>query len=376
MQTVALIVAAGSGTRFGSEVPKQYLNIGKKPILRQCVDVFLSHPDIAAVKVVIAADHGDFYESALKGLQLLTPVIGGENRQESVLLGLESLYNGGFSHVLIHDAARPFVSHDDISRLLDALKNHDAAILATPVTDTIKQVDGTHIKATLERSKLWQAQTPQGFRLDKIIAAHRQMTGKSLTDDAAVMEATGYEVAIVPGSPSNRKITTAADMAATPTTTRSGIGYDVHCFKPSPDGTIRLGGIDIPHHNALEGHSDADVVLHAITDALLGTIADGDIGQHFSPKDPKWQGCDSMHFLQEAYRRVISHGGEIVNIDVTIIGEEPKISPHRYAMRKRIAEGLHIEMGDISVKATTTEGLGFTGRKEGLACMAIVSVSV
>jgi 2-C-methyl-D-erythritol 4-phosphate cytidylyltransferase/2-C-methyl-D-erythritol 2,4-cyclodiphosphate synthase len=378
MHTLALIVAAGSGSRAGSS-PKQYQKIVGKALLRHTLDIFLSHPAVDGVAVVIAAGHGKEYAAATKGLALLPPIIGGATRQQSVLAGLEALAAHTPAQVLIHDAARPFTSAESLDLLLQALKKHPAAILATPVADTLKRANNDTIEATLPREHLWQAQTPQGFHFAEILTAHRQAAGKNLTDDAAVAEAAGIPVTLVQGSPTNRKITTKEDIAeaakllSLTTSPKTAMGFDVHRLIPSPTGFIRLGGIDIPHTHSLEGHSDADVVLHALTDAILGLIADGDIGVHFSPSDPRWRGMDSTHFLQHAREKLEAAGGSLTHIDLTLIGEQPKIAPHREAIRTRLRDLLDLPLTSISLKATTTEGLGFTGRKEGLAAFAVAN---
>ena len=295
--------------------------------------------------------------------------------------GLEALEAHAPDRVLIHDAVRPFVTADIIDRVLDALAHAPGAIAAVPVADTLKQAGpGQRIAATLERAGLWRAQTPQGFRFAEILAAHAAAAaaGKTdLTDDAAVAEWAGLPVALVMGAETNRKLTTAEDLAmAEPTgivpDVRTGQGFDVHRFAPGDH--VWLCGVRIAHTHALEGHSDADVALHALTDALLGAIGAGDIGQHFPDTDPRWKGAASHLFLSEALRLVRAQGGSIGNVDVTILCEAPKIAPHREAMRRRIAEILGLDEARVSVKATTTEGLGFTGRREGIAALATATV--
>jgi 2-C-methyl-D-erythritol 4-phosphate cytidylyltransferase/2-C-methyl-D-erythritol 2,4-cyclodiphosphate synthase len=334
---------------------------------------------------VIHRDDLDLYGAAAEGLGLLPPVEGGATRQESVRLGLESLRSLNPGRVLIHDAARPFVDAAIIDRTLAALESSAGAIAAVPVIDTIKRAhahssDPT-IAGTVERRLLWRAQTPQAFRYRAILAAHRQAAGADLTDDAAVAESAGLAVSLVMGAEDNFKVTTAADLeraeallAARGASTeyRTATGLDVHRFTAG-DGVV-ICGIRIPHDFGLEGHSDADVGLHALTDALLGTIGAGDIGVHFPPSDERWRGADSSRFIGHAAGLVASRGGEIVHVDLTIICERPKIGPHRAAMTERVASLLGLAADRVSIKATTTEGLGFTGRREGIAAQAVATV--
>ncbi len=379
---IALIVAAGSGERFGGELPKQYLSLDGQPLLRRAIEAFRGHPAVGGVQVVYQPAHRDLYDRAVAGLGLPEPVPGGATRQESGRLGLERLAEspaGAPDYVLIHDAARPLVDAGTISRVVAALERAPAAVAAVQVIDTLKKgVDG-FTAGTVDRSGLWRAQTPQGFRFSSILEAHRRLAGAGLTDDAAVAEAAGLPVALVPGSPDNIKVTTPIDLerahrllgAGLPDI-RTGMGFDVHRFAPG-DG-VMLCGVEVPHTHRLEGHSDADVALHALTDALLGAIAAGDIGSHFPPSEPKWRGVDSTVFLRHAAELVRARGGAINHVDVTIICERPKVGPHRPAMAARLAEVLEIEPGRVSVKATTTEKLGFTGREEGIAAQAIATV--
>lgn len=376
---IALVVAAGTGERFGGTVPKQYRAVNGAPMARRTVQAFLAHPKVDGVLVVINGQHRSHYDQALGDLPLLPPVAGGASRQESVCRGLEALAADPPQRVLIHDAARPFVDAATIDRVIDALETDAAAIAAIPVTDTLKrEVDG-HIDGTIDRAGLWRAQTPQGFRFAPILEAHRQATGLALTDDAAVAERSGIRVRLVPGSRSNVKVTTPEDMPHDDTPTpgppmqvRVGTGYDVHRFVPG-DAVI-LCGITIPFTARLAGHSDADVGLHVVTDAILGALADGDIGSHFPPTDPQWKGADSAVFLRHAVDLVTARGGRIGHVDVTLICERPKIGPHRPEMRRRLAELLGIDPGSVSVKSTTTERLGFTGRGEGIAAQAAATL--
>jgi 2-C-methyl-D-erythritol 4-phosphate cytidylyltransferase/2-C-methyl-D-erythritol 2,4-cyclodiphosphate synthase len=378
--TVALIVSAGSGQRFGGEIPKQYMELGGGAILRHAAEVFLRHPAVDAVRVVIGADHRDSYDRAVEGLSLLSPVDGGASRQGSVFNGLESLIDLNPDRVMIHDAARPFVSAGVIDRVLDALTRAPGAVPALPVADTLKRVRDEIVAETVDRRELWRAQTPQAFRYPEILAAHRQAKGRELTDDAAVAEAAGLAVAVVGGIEENFKITTMEDLKRAERVLgraleyRTGSGYDVHRF--TAGDAIMLCGVRVPHSHGLEGHSDADAGLHALTDAVLGAIGAGDIGKHFPPTDPRWRGADSAMFLRHAADLVRARGGRLAHVDVTIICERPKVSPHREAMVARMAEILGISADRVSVKATTTEGLGFTGRREGIAAQAIATVEL
>lgn len=375
---VALIVAAGRGQRVGGSLPKQYLMLGGKTVLRRTIEAFLNHPEINAVLVVIHPDDLPLYTQAVKGLNLPSPVHGGETRQMSVLNGLNALEATRPTNVLIHDAARPFVSSNLISLAVKTLRDREAVLPALQVSDTLKRAFDGQVSATVEREDLWRAQTPQCFSFPSILAAHQSQQDKNLTDDCAVAEAAGIPVTITPGSEENFKITTSEDMErakrviADQIETRIGSGFDVHRF--CKGSQVTLCGILIPHDKSLKGHSDADVAMHALTDALLGSMALGDIGQHFPPSDNTWMGVDSKVFLVQAKELVAQSGGEIGNIDLTIICEKPKIAPHSHAMRANIAAILDLSLDRVSIKATTTEGLGFTGRNEGIAAQATVSV--
>lgn len=380
---IALVVAAGRGTRFGGEVPKQYRQLAGAPVLRHCLRTFRGHPDIAAVRVVIHADDRARYDEAAKGLDLLDPVTGGASRQESVRLGLESLAGEAPATVLIHDAARPFVDRRSISAAIAALETSPGALVAVPVVDTLKRGvaakdDGARVADTVDRAGLWRAQTPQGFRFADILAAHEAAKGDTLTDDAAVAEQAGLEIALVEGSEDNFKVTTEADLAraerllAARCEVRTGSGFDVHAFGPGDH--VWLCGVKIAHERGLVGHSDADVGLHALTDAILGAIGAGDIGDHFPDSDPQWRGASSDRFLAHAAALVAERGGAIQNVDLTLICEQPKLAPHRHAMTARVAEILGLTPDRVGLKATTTEGLGFTGRGEGIAAQAIATL--
>ena len=375
----ALVVAAGRGTRFGGTVPKQYLPLGAATVLRHAAAAFAQHPRIAGVQVVIRDEDRAIFAAATAGLPLLPPVPGGAERQDSVRLGLEALVPHDPSRVMIHDGARPFPDSRLIDRVLDALDQAPAAIPALPLGDTIKRVENGVIRETIDRSQLWRAQTPQGFHFGPILAAHRAATGRMLTDDAAVAEAAGIAPVVVAGSEDNLKVTTANDLAAAERLLaarlgdiRVGQGFDVHGFAPGDH--VMICGVEIPHEQSLSGHSDADVGLHALTDALLGAIGAGDIGMHFSPNDPRWRGAASHQFLRHAIDLVRVRGGSVAAVDVTVICERPKIGPHRARMIEQVAEILEISADRVSVKATTTERLGFTGRGEGIAAQAIATV--
>lgn len=387
MRTAALIVAGGRGTRASSTLPKQYARIGGQPVLARTLAVFLQHPDVDLVQVVIAGGDASLYDGAIVGLdggKLLAPVEGGPTRQASVRNGLEALKAHTPDRVLIHDAVRPFLAPAIIARVLEALSDAPGAIAAVPLVDTLKRAGPDNcIAATPDRTGLWRAQTPQGFRFADILAAHQAAAaaGKTdMTDDAAVAEWAGLPVTLVMGEEQNRKLTTAEDlamadrMAGSAPDVRTGQGFDVHRFAPGDH--VWLCGVRLAHTHTLEGHSDADVALHALTDALLGAVGAGDIGQHFPDTDPRWKGAPSHIFLSEALRLVRAAGGSIGNVDVTILCEAPRIAPHRDAMRRRVAEVLQIEDARVSVKATTTEGLGFTGRREGIAALASATVVV
>lgn len=385
MTTLALIVAAGRGERAGGGVPKQYRALAGVPVLRRAVETFLRHPRVNGVRVMIAADHRALYDDATDGLALPDPVIGGDERQASVRNGLESLNGDAPERVLIHDAARPLVPPTVIDRVLDALDRAPAALPVLPVADTLKRGADGLVAGTVDRDGLWRAQTPQGMRYPDILEAHRRAAaeGMAVTDDVALMEWAGHPVALVAGAEDAMKITTAEDFAmaerllAGTMETRVGTGFDVHRLGEKVAGGVdgvALGGIVIPHDRALLGHSDADVGLHALTDALLGALGDGDIGAHFPPSDPQWKGAASDRFLADACRRVRDAGGAIRHLDLTVICERPKVGPHRDAMRARIAEICGLTTARVSVKATTTERLGFPGRGEGIAAQAAATI--
>jgi 2-C-methyl-D-erythritol 4-phosphate cytidylyltransferase/2-C-methyl-D-erythritol 2,4-cyclodiphosphate synthase len=378
----AVVVAGGRGLRAGGDLPKQYRTLGNVPVLRQSLAIFATHPQIRWVQPVIHRDDGALYGEAAVGLAILPPADGGATRQASVRAGLEALADRAPAIVLVHDAARPFTSPALVSRAI-AAGSRGAAIPGVAMTDTIKEVDAEgSVVRTLDRARLRGIQTPQAFAFDALLAAHRKAAtaGRDdFTDDAALAEWAGMTVDVFEGEAGNVKLTTAEDfdravareMAALGDI-RTGNGYDVHAFA---DGDhVWLGGVKIAHHRGVTGHSDADVGLHALVDAILGALADGDIGFHFPPSDPQWKGVSSDRFLKFAVERVATRGGRIVNLDLTVVCEAPKIGPHRDAMRARIAEIAGISADRVGVKATTSEKLGFTGRREGIAALATATV--
>lgn len=388
MKTGVVVVAAGRGSRLGDGIPKQYRELGGKTVLERTLSCFLSSPDIEAIQVVIHQDDIDLYKKAVETLQdadsrLKSPVSGGATRQESVLAGLVAL--GEADYVLVHDAARPFLSPALLTRTLEAVKHNSAAIPGIPVTNTIKQVDDHGlVTATPPRASLRAVQTPQAFHYPLLLQAHRKAASEAISDfsdDGALMEWAGYEVMIFDGETANIKLTYEDDFAMAENTltgagqvlvSRTGIGFDVHAMGEGDH--IWLGGIRIPHRMGVLAHSDGDVVLHALTDAVLGALADGDIGFHFPPSDPKWKGAASDQFLAFACEKVRQRNGIIDHMDVVLMCEEPRLTPHREAMRQRVAEIAALPLGKVSVKATTTEKLGFVGRQEGVAAQAAVSI--
>ena len=374
----AILVAAGRGTRLPGDVPKQYRAVGGEPILRRAARAFAQHPAIDGVRVVIHPEDRARYESAVAGLGLLAPVAGGATRQDSVRNGIESLEGMAPDFVMIHDAARPFVSADTISAARRALDGAPGALVAIPVVDSLKRAAAGRL-AAVDRKDLWRAQTPQAFRYTEILRAHRAAAGLDLTDDAAVAEHAGLPLAIALGDEDNFKITTEDDIAraerlvaARPALPRTAMGFDVHGFGPGDH--VWLCGVKIPFTRGLVGHSDADVGLHALTDAVLGTLAEGDIGAHFSDRDPRWKGARSEIFLKHAVDLARARGGRVIHLDLTLICEQPRIRPHHAAMVARVAEIAGLEPKRVSIKATTTEKLGFTGRGEGIAGQAVATV--
>ena len=360
-------------------MPKQYLPLGSSNILRHAVVAFATHPRVAGVLVAIRREDQPLYDDAVAGLAILPSVPGGAARQDSVRIGLEALAAYKPGRVLIHDGARPFPNRELIDRVIDGLDEAAAVVPCLPLRDTVKRAEGRAIRETVDRSGLWRAQTPQGFHFEAILAAHHAAAGYELTDDAAVAEAAGLMSLIVDGDENNLKITTSEDLAgaerllaARQVDVRVGQGFDVHPFAPGDH--LWICGVRVAHGMSLAGHSDADVGLHALTDAVLGAISSGDIGMHFPPSDPRWRGAASDRFLSHAAGLVRARGGVVAAVDVTVICERPKIAPYRAAMVERIAAILGIAAERVSVKATTTEKLGFTGRAEGIAAQAVATV--
>jgi len=372
--TSALIVAAGKGERLGGGIPKQFRLLGGKPILRWAVESLINHPAVRAVRVVVGEDQHDIATTALAGLEIGDLITGGAERAGSVRAGLRAIDTDA---VLVHDAARPFCPPEVIDRLLASLEFFEGAAPVLPVGDTLARIGDT-LGEPVDRAGLARVQTPQAFRLGALKSAYELWSGASPTDETTVVRAAGMKVAAVEGDPALEKLTFQADFDRAEQwlngrlVPRTGMGFDVHAF--SGEGPIMLGGVEVPHGRGLAGHSDADVVLHAITDALLGAAGLGDIGEHFPPSDPRWKGAASARFLSFAVGLLHEKGGLVDHIDCTVIAEAPKIGPHRQAMRERIAEIAGLDVEQVSVKATTTEGLGFTGRREGIAAQAVASI--
>ncbi len=392
--TWAIIVAAGRGSRIGSDLPKQYLKLGDSSILALTLDNFLQHSNIDGVLVVTHPDDEELFKRECSEFADKVHItFGGATRQESVLNGLQALESIRPDVVLVHDAARPFTNHDVITKLIHAGNSGKAAIAASPVVDSLKQVSNNIILKNMDRNGLWHAQTPQAFPFDVIRDAHLAIEDLSnYTDDAAVAEASGHQISIVTSGKENFKITTPEDLVQATMIinnrqtneykmakehqmeSRTGFGYDVHCFEEGDH--VTLCGVDIPHTKKLKGHSDADVGLHALTDAILGALCEGDIGTHFPPSDPQWKGALSDQFLVFARDRVLARQGKIIHVDVTLVCEKPKIGPNRELMVTKMAEILDINPNRVSIKATTSEKLGFTGREEGIAAQAVATIQL
>lgn len=376
MTVTALIVAAGKGERLGGGVPKQYRMLGGKPVLRWAVESLISHPAVRSTRVVIGSGQQELAAAALQGLDVGDMIEGGAERSDSVKAGLRAICGDA---VLVHDAARPFCPAAVVDRLIAQLEFFDGATPVLPVGDTLARAERS-LDEIVERTGLVRVQTPQAFRLDALRKAYGIWSGSVPTDETTVLRAAGLEVGVVEGDPALDKLTTPADFQraeqwiAGRLSPRTGMGFDVHAF--AGEGPVMLGGVAIPHSRGLLGHSDADVVLHAITDALLGAAGLGDIGEHFPPSDPTWKGVSSDRFLRHAVELLRSRGAIIDHVDCTIIAEEPKVGPHRSTMRQRIAEIAGLSLDQVSIKATTTEGLGFTGRREGIAAQAVASIRV
>jgi 2-C-methyl-D-erythritol 4-phosphate cytidylyltransferase/2-C-methyl-D-erythritol 2,4-cyclodiphosphate synthase len=373
MRLAAILVAAGSGSRFGAETPKQFLRLAGKPVIRHCAEALAREVDL-----LLPVGETDPICDALAGIAHLPPVAGGATRQDSVRLGLEALAARSPDIVLVHDAARPMIPAGTIPALLTALKTAPGAIPALPVADTLKRAERSVITATMPRDGLYRAQTPQAFRFEVLLAAHRAGIGVAATDDASLLEAAGESVAIVQGSEDNIKLTYGDDLLrlerimTAHLIPRVGTGYDVHVLETGR--ALMLCGVAVPHDKGLAGHSDADVGIHALCDAIYGALAEGDIGRHFPPSQATWKDADSARFLAHAGERIAARGGRLANADVTLICERPKIAPHAAAMIARLAAILGVDESLISVKATTTEKLGFTGRGEGIAAQAVATV--
>ncbi len=386
MTVAAVIVAGGSGLRAGGERPKQYQVIGGKPVIWWTLKAFLDHPGVTHVQAVIGDGHEEMFAESTMGLAVPSPVTGGGSRQDSCRIGIEALEGHAPDKVLIHDAARPFVSADLISHVIAWLDRFPAVIPGMPVTETVKYAPGGMIDRTVDRASLWTAQTPQGFGYGDILAAHRAAQASAaanLTDDASVAEHAGIALAMVPGRIENRKLTTAEDIeqANRLMTTKSfaelsdirmGQGIDIHSFESGD--AVTLLGVRIPFHHRLTGHSDADAAMHALTDAIFGAIGEGDIGVYFPPSDAQWKGADSRIFLEKAVSMLHAKGGVLANADITILAEAPKIAPHIPAMKAVLVPLLHLSPDRIAVKATTTEKLGAIGRGEGIMAFATVTV--
>ena len=386
MTVAAVIVAGGSGLRAGGERPKQYQIIGGRPVIWWTCRAFLDHPAIDYVQPVIGEGHEAMFAEATDGLGLTLPVIGGPTRQDSCRIGIEAVARHKPSHVLIHDAARPFVSPSLIADVMSWLERFPAVVPGMPVAETLKHAPGGVVSRTVDRSGIWTAQTPQGFRFDDILAAYRRAEAErfeNLTDDASVAERSGIPVSMIPGRPENRKLTTAEDIVQADRDMMSvqlrerpdiriGQGIDIHPFEQGD--AVVLCGVAIPYSRRLAGHSDADVGLHALTDAILGAIGEGDIGTHFPPSDQRWKGAPSRIFLARAIELLEAKGGILAHADITLLAEAPRIASHVAAMKSVLAPILRLDAGRIAIKATTTEKLGAIGRGEGIMAFATVTV--
>jgi 2-C-methyl-D-erythritol 4-phosphate cytidylyltransferase/2-C-methyl-D-erythritol 2,4-cyclodiphosphate synthase len=386
MSVAVVIVAGGAGFRAGGELPKQYQLIGGRPVLWWTLKAFVDHPGVSHVQTVIGADHGHFFAETIAGLEIAAPVIGGNTRQDSCRIGIAACENMGTQKVLIHDAARPFVSADLISHIIAELDRSEGVVPGLPVADTMKFAPGGLVERTVDRQGLWSVQTPQGFDFKAILAAHGKAYDQDLgglTDDAAVAEKFGIKVRVIAGRAENRKLTTAEDIRQADQflmakvnsdrpDVRVGQGIDFHEFEAG-DGVV-LCGVKIPHDKKLKGHSDADAAMHALTDAILGALGEGDIGTFFPPSDAQWKGVSSAIFLRKAVDLLNARNGIIANVDITILAEAPRVGPHIAAMKALLSPLLHIASDRIAIKATTTEKLGAIGRREGLAAFATATV--
>jgi 2-C-methyl-D-erythritol 4-phosphate cytidylyltransferase / 2-C-methyl-D-erythritol 2,4-cyclodiphosphate synthase len=386
MSVAVVIVAGGAGFRAGGELPKQYQLIGGRPVIWWTLKAFVDHPGVSHVQTVIGAGHGSLFAEAIAGLKVAPPVVGGDTRQDSCRIGIAACTGAGLQKVLIHDAARPFVSADLISHVIAELDRSEGVVPGLPVADTMKFAPGGLVERTVDRQGLWGVQTPQGFDLKAILVAHEKAYDQDLgglTDDAAVAEKFGIKVRVIAGRVENRKLTTAEDIREADQflmaranserpDVRVGQGIDFHEFE---DGdAVVLCGIKIPHDRKLKGHSDADAAMHALTDAILGALGEGDIGTFFPPSEAKWKGVSSSLFLQKAVDLLNERNGIIANVDITILAEAPRVGPHIVAMKTLLSPLLHISADRIAIKATTTEKLGAIGRREGLAAFATATV--
>lgn len=386
MTVAAVIVAGGSGLRAGGERPKQYQLIGGRPVIWWTCRAFLEHPAVSHVQAVIGEGHEAMFEEAIDGLPLARPVIGGATRQESCRIGVEAVARHGPAKVLIHDAARPFVSAALIDDVIGWLDRFAAVVPGMPVAETLKYAPGGIVTRTVDRSAIWAAQTPQGFHYDQILVAYRKAEAErtqGLTDDASVAEHAGVAISMIPGQIENRKLTTAEDILIADREmmgrqlqnlpdVRVGQGIDIHPFEPGE--FVTLCGVAIPHSHRLQGHSDADAPMHALTDAILGAIGEGDIGTHFPPSEPQWKGAASAIFLRKAVELLAAKHGLIAHVDITMLAEAPKIAPHVVAMKAALSPLLRLDPSRIAIKATTMEKLGAIGRKEGIMAFATVTV--
>ena len=386
MSVAVVIVAGGAGFRAGGELPKQYQLIGGRPVIWWTLKAFVDHPGVSHVQTVIATGHEGLFAAASEDLKIASPVIGGATRQESCRIGIAACENLGTQKVLIHDAARPFVTAELISHVIAELDNSEGVVPGLPVADTMKLAPGGLVERTVDRQGLWSVQTPQGFDLLSILAAHEkayEQKLEGLTDDAAVAEKFGIKVRLIAGRVENRKLTTAEDIREADQflmakanserlDVRVGQGIDFHEFEAG--NCVVLCGVKIPHDKKLKGHSDADAAMHALTDAILGALGEGDIGTYFPPSDPQWKNVSSAIFLQKAIDLLNARNGIIANVDITILAEAPRVAPHIGAMKDLLSPLLHVSQNRIAIKATTTEQLGAIGRREGLAAFATATV--
>ena len=387
-KNIALILAAGSGQRVGHDKPKQYVHLASEPILKHTINAFINHPDIDYIQIVYNPKDIKLYNKSVEGLNILPPVAGGMTRQESVRLGLEALKDIAPNKVLIHDGARPFVSSRIISQVIERISKNNSVLPVVMVADTLKEISNNKVNKTISRNNIVRAQTPQGFLYEEILEDHQSLKSQNFTDDVAIFEYLGKEISFIEGEQANFKITTREDLERARCQIKfkqekkmrrikTGIGYDVHrfCKDSSEDNYVTLCAEKIPYNKKLEGHSDADVAIHAIVDAILGALGEGDIGEHFPPSDNKYKNIPSSIFLEYCLELLNKNNATISNIDLTIICEEPNLKNYKSKMRYNISEILKIDLEDVNIKATTTEKLGFEGRGEGIAAQAIATIS-